>query len=896
MRRLLAAAFYGCCSLAVTPVAAAQERGAARLHSLVAGLTVTPRVLVIGVHPDDDDPQLITWLARGHHVQTAYVSLTRGEAGQNFAGPESGGALGVVRTQEMLAARRIDGGEQYFTRAIDFGISKNAEDTFKHWPKHLVVGDLVAIIRSFRPHVVVAVFPEGRSDGNGQHDALGIVAREAFYAAGDTTRVPASGIFGPPWKPLKYYRHGRGIELNLGAYDKVAGKALADIATESRTQHRSQGLSAGALRRINFTLITRVASWVNDSTPPATERSIFDGIDTTFARLSANAPPAVTEGLATLVAAADSTRALLNLAKPDDVVPLLARVAKAATEVRDAARWCHRPSPEAAAPSLPLTLDQLETALAPCDQNALDLEASIDLVQRRVNEAVLLAAGLMFESAADRELIASTDTLPITLTMYNRGARAVKLIDVSMSGALPTRPDTTVIPPDSAGRRFRMVTGLVNGHPWWLGQRDPTHPGMFMMGFASLDGLDRGAADLASFGIMSVAMPEGMRRESDVTVTVEIEGATIKRSLGPAIFRTGDPVLGVQSRPVAGAPTVSLAFERVLEWMPANKPIARQIRLQVKSLSDREQRFKLNLLAPKGVVLDSVPDEVVLAPREQTELFLRARAVIEPNLHTFAVIGNTANGERLTTGFRTLQYTYFNPQRFFRTSGFHLRGVEITVPPKLEAVYVAGSGDDTPNALKGVGVSMAVVTPEDLLSVDLAKVSTLVIGPRAYDGYPQLIDQSPRFLEFARKGGTVVVLEHANLPSRVLPYPIVVARPFAEHVTTPTAPVATLVPTARVFAWPNKIYATDWNGWAGERARYVPTTVDPRWTSLLELHDPGEKENRNSLLVAKVGKGNYVLTSLTLTSQIDAAVPGALRLLVNLMSAGLSPERATASR
>jgi hypothetical protein len=213
----------------------------------------------------------------------------------------------------------------------------------------------------------------------------------------------------------------------------------------------------------------------------------------------------------------------------------------------------------------------------------------------------------------------------------------------------------------------------------------------------------------------------------------------------------------------------------------------------------------------------------------------------------------------------------------------------------LSSVYVAGSGDDTPNALKGVGVSVAVVTPEDLLSVDLSKVTTLVIGPRAYDGYPQLIDQSPRFLEFARKGGTVVVLEHANIPSRVLPFPIVVGRPIAEHVATPNAPVTMLDANARVFTWPNKIYEGDWRNWAGERARYVPTTVDPRWTSLLETHDPGEKPNRNSLLVGKVGKGTYVLTSLTLTSQIESAVPGALRLLVNLMSAGLSTERGAAT-
>ena len=891
MRRLIAA--VSCCAAAT---AHAQDRGAARLHALVEGLTVTPRVLVIGAHPDDDDPQLMTWLARGHYVQTAYLSLTRGEAGQNFAGAETGGALGVVRTQEMLAARRVDGGELYVTRAIDFGISKNAEDTFRRWPRELILADIVTIIRSFRPHVIVAVGTEGRSDGNGQHDAAGILAKEAFYAAGDTTKIPASGAFGRPWKPLKLYRHGRGIELNLGGYNKVAGHSLADIAMESRAQHRSQGLSAWSIRRQASTLVTRVASWVNDSTMPANERSIFDGVDTSFARLAPGAPEAAAAALSSLAAAADSARAMLDLTKPDDVVPLLARVAKSASAARSAATWCHHPSAEATAPSLPLTLPQLETALASCDGRALDLDASIDLVQRRVNEALLLAAGLTFESAADRELIAATDTVPVTLTMYNRGVRPVKLVDVMMGGALPTQPQVIVVPPDSAGRRFRMVTGLVNSHPWWLGQRDKRAPDMFAETFASLDGFERSEVQAGGFGIIGHAIPEVMRRESDVTVTVEIEGATVVRSLGPATFRVGDPLLGVQARAVAGGPTISLSFERTMEWLPANKPIARQIRLAVKSFSDREQKFKLNLLAPKGVVLDSAPEEVVLAPREQTELFLRARAVVEPNRHTFAVIGNTANGERLTTGFRTLQYPYLTPLRFFRSSGFYLQAVEISVPAKLSVIYVAGSGDDTPNALKGVGVSVAVVSPEDLLSVDLSKVTTLVIGPRAFDAFQPLIDQSPRFLEFARRGGTVIVLEHANIPSRVLPFPIVVARPIAEHVTTPTAPVTPLSAKARVLTWPNMIHESDWKNWAGERARYVPTTVDPRWRSVLEIHDVGEKENRNSLLVGNVGKGTYIFTSLTLTSQIEAGVPGALRLLVNLLSAGLSPERTAADR
>ena len=192
----------------VSRPAASQERGAAALGEAVLGLGVNTRVLVIGAHPDDEDTFLIAWLSRGRHVETAYLSLTRGDGGQNLIGNELGEALGVVRTEELVAARRVDGARQYFTRAYDFGFSKDTTDTDKHWPREQLLGDVVTVVRAFRPHVIVAVFSGTTRDGHGQHQVSGLLAREAYEVAGDETRFPPHA-YGASWTPLKFYRAAR---------------------------------------------------------------------------------------------------------------------------------------------------------------------------------------------------------------------------------------------------------------------------------------------------------------------------------------------------------------------------------------------------------------------------------------------------------------------------------------------------------------------------------------------------------------------------------------------------------------------------------------------------------------------------------------------------------------
>ena len=877
-------------ALALLPLSArasslpAQERGVAQLRRLVNGLTVTPRVLVIGAHPDDDDPQLIAWLARGRMVETGYLSLTRGEAGDNFIGNEGGVALGAIRTQESLAARRIDGGVSFFTRAFDFGVAKNGELALKRWPRDSLVADIVTVIRSFRPHVLIAVFADTVSDGNGQHQATAIVAREAYDAASDTVRFKPAR-YGPAWSPAKLYRHGPGLAIDADEFDPLLGRTYAEIALESRAQHRSQGLiDLAAPRRRNASIVRlqRVASRVNESTASSDERSIFDGVDTTFSRLadSLHVPPDVAALISSIAAFADSARHALDLTHPSAIVGHLARVARLASDVRGALPWCKHPS-----------IDAGQSAIKSlrCESRWLDLDASMDQVRRRAIDALLIATQVSIQATADREIIAETDTLPIVVTLANHGTTPVTLTDLAVSGAITRMSGPVTVLPDSTERVSIMISGVPGGRQWWINTRVNS---LFPSVRSSVDGLTRsGGMLLAPFIVPGVAVPEELRRTTDVTVSVTIDGVGITTSVGPITHRTADPLLGLQTTAVSGSPAVTLAFERGLEWIPAGKPIARQLRLSIKSFSDRGQTFALKVVAPVGVHVDSLPSSVMLGPGQQRELFLKLRGTLPQGRYEFGVVGRSTGGEEFLEGFQTLRYAHIQPVNFYHSSALYLQSVPIEVPSRLMVAYVPGVRDDVDAMLRQLGVAGVAVNAEDLLSVDLSKFSTLVIGPRAYEVHPEIASQNARLLDFVRNGGTMLVLngQYPTTQSGVLPYPAVLSRPAPEHVTTADAPVRVLAPRSRLFNWPNVIGATDWSDWVRERALFVPSAVGPQYTHLLEMHDPGEKENENSLLVAPLGKGTFIYSTLTFFEQLPGGVPGSARLLVNLLSAGCRP-------
>ena len=876
VRRTVAAWFV---LVGVTGVARGQERGAAAVDQLVRALPVTGRVLMIAAHPDDEDTRVIAWLTRGRGVETAYLSLTRGDGGQNLIGNELGEALGAIRTEELLAARRVDGGHQYFTRAFDFGFSKSSTETFKHWPHDSLLGDVVTVIRAFRPQVVISVWSGTAADGHGHHTVAGILAKEGFEAAGDTIRFPAA-TYGQPWEPAKFYRTtgfnrlSPTMQINVGEFDPVLGRSYAEIAAESRAQHRSQGFG-GVQQPKGMVMagLRRESTRVNAATPAEQERSIFDGVDTTFARLAV---------LRAIQPALDSARRALDLRRPNDLVPLLSRAAEAVQSTRDATPRCgfpRRSTGGAGAGPAPVL---------GCSSAQLDLDAALTILARRLSEAAVNAAGLAVETVAPKELLAFGDSMPVSLTVYNRGAAKVVLTEVRLTGRRPTTMDAREILPDSAVRLTGSVIGLVDTRPWWLGGKVDD---MFAPRRSPADGIARVSTGPSTDMVPGVAIAEDLRRESNVVVTMQIAGHTVTYHAGTIIYKFADAVLGQQDRPVGGVPPVTLAFDRNLQYVVSGKPTEQTLTLTLQSYADSPKTFTFRTVVPPGLRLDSLPASVTLAPNERRQLFLRLRGSMKAGRQELGVVAESETG-RNDLGLTSVEYPHIRPVRLYRAPAMWVQAVDMTVPATLSVAYVQGVGDAVAPFLQMFDIPVAVVKPSELAVLNLSRFSTLVIGPRAYQANKELIANSARVIDFARKGGTVVVQygQTEMATPGVLPYPIALAPTGpAARVTEEDAKVTVLTPKHKLLTWPNVIGDADWNDWVQERALYMPSTIDAKWQPLLEMHDAGETDQRGALLVAPVGKGMFVYTTLSLFRQIPGGVAGGPRLFVNMLSAGTEP-------
>ena len=858
-RRLLFAAL-----LAVAPrVLAAQDRGAAALGGLIHGLGTTARVLVIAAHPDDEDTQLITWLARGRQVETAYLSLTRGDGGQNLIGNELGEGLGVIRTEELLAARRLDGGHQYFTRAYDFGFSKTADETYLHWPKDSILGDVVRVIRSFRPHVIVAVFSGTPRDGHGHHQVSGILAREAYEIAGDTVRFPRA-TFGSPWQVPKFYRGARfsasdkTLQFDVGEYNPLLGRGYAEISGESRSQHKSQGFGVIQRKGEVLDMVRREASRVNAQVDAMTEQSIFDGIDTSWTRfrttVSGPRQRALLDSIPPLLA---RTRRALDLFEPTTVLPVLDTLWTVAQAL------C---PPNDDLPSACVHVDVARrTRYAAGDG---DLDRSMQEFQRRIGFAMERASGVVVEATASRATWPADDSVPVTVIVYNRGGTTLSIGGVAGAG-MPA--DAVQIgKPLAPGKALTTTIVIRSGartEPYWL--RAPRLGDIFGAPADRL-GDDRLAPALRVY----------------VTVGQAIGSSQV---MVPVINRFADPVKGEVQRPAAVAPAVTLTLGAAAEYAPANRTFTRAMRVTLRSATADTQRVTLALQLPVGLTADSAQRAVTLPPGAARVVDVLLRGRLAPGRHEVRATA-TVGTRSFDAGYSVIDYDHIRPQYMYRPATLALQAVDVTLPPRSNVAYVQGVGDNVAPTLAQLGFTVTIVDPAKLATTPLADYAAVVVGPRAYESSADLVAQNGKLLDYAKNGGTVVVQYGQYEMSRpgMLPFPITLGRP-ASRVTIEEAPVTVLDATNPVLTTPNKIRAGDFDGWVQERGLYMPSSFDGAWTPLLQMNDPNEPPNQGGLLVARYGRGTYVYTTLSLFRQLPAANPGAARLFVNLLAAGQTP-------
>ena len=836
----------------------AQDRGAAALGQLVEGLPVSVRVLVIGAHPDDEDTRLITWLTRGHHVDVAYLSLTRGDGGQNLIGDELGDALGVIRTEELLAARRIDGAHQYFTRAYDFGFSKTSAESFQHWPHDSVLKDVVTVVRAFRPQVIVSVFSGTPRDGHGQHQVAGIVAREAYDAALDTVRFPRSATAGyGAWAPLKFYRarsyfngEGATFTYNAGGLDPVLGKSYAEIAAESRSQHKSQGFGVIARLGSQTGSLAREASRVTGAPADAKrERSIFDGIDTTWRRLLPLVTrPADKNAVERLVTATAEARRSLSLYNPATGVPALEKAHAALVQLSTDA---HTAPQSMSGDALVSVADGLE----------------------RVTRALLMARGIAIEALVQRDAVALGDSIPVAVTVYNRGSGRVSMESASATGAVrggagssPAGHDVAIAS-DSAHTDTVYVHGDSLSQPWWLAT--PRRGDMFSVP------IDGRSDDV---------------RDAGVHLRVALDGGRVVTDV-PVVRRYADPVRGAVERPLMVVPVVAVTLDRTVALARSNTPVDRSVQVHLVSGVTEPRDVQVALTLPSGLHADSGSRTAHLSGFETSAtVSFQITGQLTPGQHVIAAQARSGS-DTYSIGYVPIEYSHIRPQKLYRPASLTVNAVDAALPPHLDVAYVRGVGDNVAPMLQELGVPLTVIDPARLASVDLSRFTTVVIGTRAYEAHPELEAANARLLDWVRHGGTMVVQygQYEMTAQGRLPYPIALARPAA-RVTDENAPVRILLPNDPTLTWPNKISTDDWNGWVQERSLYMPSMpIDSHYTTPISMNDPDEPPNSGAILETRLGSGTYVYTTLSLFRQLPAGNAGASRLFLNLLGVGEAP-------
>jgi len=859
--RALLSILFGLC-LVLPAAIGAQERGAAALGAAIQGLGVSGRVLIIGAHPDDEDTQVITWLSRGRHIETAYLSLTRGDGGQNVIGNELGEGLGVIRTEELLAARRIDGGKQFFTRAYDYGFSKNVEEAFTQWPRDSLLLDVLTIVRAFKPHIIIAVFTGTPRDGHGHHQAAGILAREAYDVSGDTVRYPRTATGGHGgWTVSKFYRGATNatrradatLTLNAGEYDPLFGRSYAELAAISRSQHRSQAFGSLQPLGVRFDAVQREATRVSAPQDAKTERSMFDGIDTTWTRFRDRVSGAARAALDSLPGAFLAARESFNAFASEKSVPSLARIDR------------HLRMICAVASKDPNCVQR-----GPAEEPT-ELGAAVRQARSRLGSALALAAGITIDASAPRELWGTSQPVPVNPVLYNRGRLPVTVSHAYMIvGGASVEMDLVpvVVAPDSSftlrsdSMRFGRTSSLR-----WLAL--PRRGAMFNYAISGRDEAQYDADALVNF---------------DVRV-----GETSFQVQSSVVRRFADQVLGEVRRAVAAVPDVSVLLDQQLQYAAARVPIERDLRVQLRSASDAERVVRLEVKLPQGLQADSAVRSVTLpAGGAAHTVTYRIRGQLPTGRHVVDVAA-TEGGRTFAEGYTTIDYEHITARRMYRPSRMTIEAVDVVTTTGMRVGYIAGVSDNSASALEQLGIAVTPIDPATLAQADLRAFTAIVVGPRAYETQPALVANNAVLLDYARRGGTLVVQygQYEMQQPGIMPYPITINRPH-DRVTNENAPVAILDTTAAILRVPNRISSRDFDGWIQDRSLYMPRTFDPQYTPVLALSDPGEPANRGALLVAPLGQGTYVYTTLAFFRQLPNGVPGAARLFVNLLAAKAS--------
>ncbi len=821
MRKVLSLALIFC-SVTVANAQQVRPANSAKVYHEIKQLGHLVNVLYVAAHPDDENTRLLAWLVNDRHIRTGYLSLTRGDGGQNILGSEQGEALGLIRTHELMEARKLDGAEQYFSRAIDFGFSKTHQETFRHWPQYLLTYDAVWVMRKFRPDVVICRFPPDTRAGHGQHAASAIIAAKAYTAAGDKMQYTEQLKTYPAWHPkrllLNTYRFGDRnttsedqFKLSVGQYIPTLGMGTGELAGQSRSVHKSQGAGTPSVPGMQI-------EYFKLTDGDTLSQSLFDGIDITWNRVGRQD---ISNDLKNIVEEFDFNH-------PDASIPGLIAVRKKILTVKDD-YWRNEKLQE-------------------------------------IDRTILDCTGLMAELYAKAPQAVRGATLPFTLHIIARSHVPVTLSTITWGGV-----DSNAnmrVPIDSLITFEHAITipsGTPLTQPYWLANAH-TDADMYTIPNDTLIGLPETPNNL------------------NITLTLKVSGENFSVQV-PLSYKKTDPIKGDIVEQLRIVPDVTVAFNTSLIVARPNGSLQADVRIHA---------FK-NI---EGGTLNISSSNIPVAAFAGISLSANSDTIITVNVDgkTTAKLGKgdfymvadlTAGGTVYNKSQHIIQYNHLPTLQYFTDPYTKvLRNNWKCTVKKIG--YIEGAGDFIPSFLRLAGLEVDILKESDLTNAaKLKKYDAIVTGIRAVNVEKRMAYWLPVLFQYVQNGGTLVMQYNTTQDmstTRLGPYPFTIGQEL--RVTEEDAKIKFLDPKNRLLNYPNVITDNDFSGWIQERGLYFASKWDEKYKPLFEMNDAGEQPLSGGTLYAKVGKGNYIYTSLSFSRQIPAGNKGAIRLLMNMLSVG----------
>ncbi|SEM83924.1 GlcNAc-PI de-N-acetylase [bacterium A37T11] len=778
-------------------------------------------VLYFAAHPDDENTRLITWLANEKHYRTAYFSLTRGDGGQNLIGSEQGEELGLIRTQELLAARRMDGGEQYFSRAIDFGFSKTAEETLNNWNKEQVLADAVWVIRLLHPDVIITRFPPDSRAGHGHHQASAILAKEAFVAAADPKRFPEQLAFVKPWqaKRLLWNTFSYGIintsnfnqlKLEIGQYNPLLGKSYGEIAAESRSNHRTQGFGSEKQRGSETEYFQTLLGQAPTS-------SLMDGVDTTWNRI---------KGGDLITDLIDKINMDFDMRHPEKSIQALIDLLNK-VESLDDTYWKAQKASE-------------------------------------IKNLILACGGVWIESYAPAPRFALGETIQITTQFIVRNPNVRVEIQQLSNSVLQTEESgsgSTVLKFNEMTEQHSTFHAEELTQPYWLSL--PHSRGTYVVNRQQ----DR-------------TLPEN-RTTPKMFIRLAINGKSLvfERSVS---YKFADPAKGEIYVPLSISPALTVNLSQKALIFKGEEP--RKLEAVITAQRDGVKAM-VRAVVPEGWRADPESIDLDLKRRgEEMDKVFTIYPAKDVSVTDSMVFEITESGQTVQAkAIHNIVYDHIPAITWFPESKLRLSKIDAVVTVKRIG-YLAGAGDLVAPSLRELGIQVDDLSEETILKKDLSMYDAIVTGVRLYNINDRMRLLQPHLLEYVNNGGTLLVQYNVNSRltlNKIGPYPFSIGR---DRVTEEDAEVEITDASNQALNYPNKIKATDFEGWTQERGLYFVEEVDSHYQQPLQMHDTGERPNKGSLVITPYGKGKFVYTSLAFFRELPAGVPGAYRLFINLLA------------